>query len=181
MRMVRITGAPRGFRSRTIVVVTTLTDPVETPAEAVRELYRDRWTVELNFRSLKIQLGMDVLRGQSVDVVTKEIYMHLIAYNLIRLVMWKAARAYGKNLHRLSFTGAMQRLRQAMPLMMFHADRGVAAGRLQRRLLEWIAMDELPNRPNRYEPRRRKRRAKEYSLTQKPRRWYHSHGDRGGR
>ena len=67
-----------------IVVVTTLLDPIEDPADEIRALYRDRWTVELNLRSLKTHLGMDVLRGQSPDVIRKEIAMHLLAYNLIR-------------------------------------------------------------------------------------------------
>ena len=181
LRMIRITGAPRGFRSRTIVVVTTLLDPVETPADDVRALYRDRWMVELNFRSLKTQLGMDILRGQSCDVVIKEIVMHLIAYNLIRQAMWQAAPACGRDLHRLSFTGTMQRLRHMMPLLMFHSQRGVSATRLRRCLIECIAQDEVPDRPNRLEPRRRKRRSKEYSMLTKPRHWYHSRADTGAR
>lgn len=90
VRMVRIAHTPKGFRSRTVVVVTTLLDPIETPADEIRALYRDRWLAELNLRSIKTQMGMDILRGQSVDVVTKEIVMHLVAYNLIRLLMWHA-------------------------------------------------------------------------------------------
>jgi Transposase DDE domain len=181
LRMIRITGVPKGFRSRTIVVVTTFIDPVEVPADEVRALYRDRWMAELNFRSIKTQLGMEVLRGKSHDVVIKEILMHMIAYNLIRLAMWKAAQAYGGDLHRLSFTGTMQRLRYMMPLLMFASRHGVAAGRLQRCLLECVANDALPDRPNRLEPRRRKRRPKEYSLLQKPRQWYHSRVDHAAR
>jgi len=181
LRMIRISGAPQGFRSRTIVVVTTLLDPVEVPADEVRALYRDRWMAELNFRSLKIQLGMDILRGKSCDVVTKEIVMHLIAYNLIRLAMWQAAQVHGRDLHRLSFTGTMQRLRHVLPLLMFHSQQGVSAGRLRRCLFDCIAVDEVPDRPDRLEPRRRKRRPKEYSLLIKPRRWYHSRADTGAR
>jgi Transposase DDE domain len=181
LRMIRITGAPRGFRSRTIVVVTTLIDPAQVPAEDVRALYRDRWMAELNFRSLKIALKMEVLRGQSVDVVKKEIFMHLIAYNLIRLAMWQAARMHGRDLHRLSFTGTMQRLHQVLPLLMFHAGQGLAEGQLRRCFLACIADDEVPDRPNRLEPRRRKRRPKEYSLLNKPRRWYHLREDAGSR
>jgi len=181
LRMIRISGAPQGFRSRTIVVVTTLLDPVEVPADEVRALYRDRWMAELNFRSLKIQLGMDILHGKSCAVVTKEIVMHLIAYNLIRLAMWQAAQVHGRDLHRLSFTGTMQRLRHVLPLLMFHSQQGVSAGRLRRCLFDCIAVDEVPDRPDRLEPRRRKRRPKEYSLLIKPRRWYHSRADTGAR
>jgi len=176
VRLVRITQVPRGFRSRTIVVVTTLTDPVETPAEQIRSLYRDRWLAELNLRSLKTQLGMDVLRGQSVDVVGKEIVMHLVAYNLIRLLMWHAARAQDRDLHRLSFTGTLHRLRDVFPLVL-RADARAKKERLMAQLLQWIADDQVPDRPDRFEPRRKKRRPKEYSLLSKPRRWYHLHGD----
>lgn len=176
VRMIRITGAPKGFRSRTIVVVTTLLDPIETPADHVRALYRDRWTAELNIRSAKTHLGMEILRGGSVDVVVKEIVMHLIVYNLIRLLMWHAAREHGRDLHRLSFTGTLHRLRDVLPLML-QAVRPADYLQFRKRLLNWIANDELPDRPNRIEPRRKKRRPKEYSLLNKPRRWYRQHGD----
>lgn len=73
VRLIRVTNAPRGFRSRTLVLATTLLDPIEAPADAIRALYRDRWTAELNFRSLKTHLGMDILRSQSPDMVRKEI------------------------------------------------------------------------------------------------------------
>ena len=176
VRLVRITNAPKGFRSRTIVVVTTLLDPIEVPADQIRQLYRDRWTAELNLRSLKTSLGMEILRGQSPDVVRKEIAMHLLAYNLIRLLMWHAAREHNRDLHRLSFTGTLHRLRATLPLLMFLHHR-----REQARLLEYlllsIARDEVPDRPDRNEPRRKKRRPKPYSLLEKPRRWYRLHGD----
>ena len=180
VRLVRITNAPKGFRSRTLVVATTLLDPVETPADEIRALYRDRWTAELNLRSLKTHLGMDVLRSQSPDVVRKEIAMHVIAYNLIRLVMWQAARAHGRDLHRLSFTGTLHRLRMVLPLLIFqsHLPGKIA---LRESLLEWIATDIVPDRPDRIEPRRVKRRPKQYSRLVKPRAWYHQHLDKQAR
>ena len=174
VRVIRITHVPRGFRSRTILVVTTLLDPLAFPAEEIGTLYRDRWTAELNLRSLKTALGMDVLRAHSEDVVRKEIAMHLVAYNLIRLLMWQAARDHARDLHRLSFAGTLHRLRQVMPLCIAQPD---LAGTLTRWLLLWVAHDIVPHRPNRCEPRRRKRRPKEYSLLQYPRAYYHLHGD----
>jgi hypothetical protein len=179
VRLVRITHVPRGFRSRPITVVTTLTDPIETPADAIRALYRDRWTAELNFRSLKGALGMDVLRGESVDVVLKEIVMHLVAYNLIRLLMWHAARRAGVDLHRLSFAGTLQRLQYAAPWLLMGG--GTASATLLDLMLEWIASDRVPHRPNRYEPRRVKRRPKPYSRLNRPRAWFrmcHDHSAR---
>jgi len=180
VRIVRVTHVPRGFRSRPILVATTLLDPVETPAEDIAALYRDRWMAELNFRSLKPALGMDVLRGQSVDVVRKEIAMHLIAYNLIRLLMWQAAAEHGRDLRRLSFTGTLHRCRTTLPLLIQNRLPGHAI-RLISLVLRWIADDLVPDRPNRVEPRRRKRRPKEYSLLEHPRDYYRNRRDSGAR
>lgn len=180
VRIVRITHIPRGFRSRPVWVATTLRDPIQTPADEIRALYRDRWTAELNFRSLKTSLGMDILRGKSVNVVSKEIVMHLIAYNLIRLLMWNAAAQHGRDLHRLSFTGTLHRWRTTMPLLIqYHTPADTL--RLIEAMLLWVAQDKVPHRPNRLEPRRRKRRPKEYSLMQHPRNWYHRRHDSGAR
>ena len=182
IRQIRITEVPKGFRSRTILVVTTLLDPNRYPADEIRALFRDRWTAELNLRSLKTHLGMEILRGHSPDMVRKEIAMHLLAYNLIRLLMWQAAREHGRDLHRLSFTGTLHRLRRILPAaMLLSSGRTARTAGLRASLLEWIAEDELPDRPDRYEPRRKKRRPKEYSLLNKPRSWYHQHGDADAR
>ncbi len=161
LRMVRITGVAKGFRSRIIVVVTTLLDPAEIPAEEIRALYRDRWTAELNLRNLKIDLGMDILRGKTPDVVAKEILMHALVYNVIRLLMWQAARDHGRDLHRLSFTGTLHRMRHALPALLLRRQSAVLAGMLDQ-LLVWIAEDRLPHRPDRFEPRRVKRRPKQF-------------------
>jgi hypothetical protein len=176
VRLIRIDCRKKGFRTRTITLVTTLLDPVAYPADEIRALYRDRWTAELNLRSLKIALGMDVLRGKSPDVVCKEIAMHLIAYNLIRLLMWQAARKHGRDLHRLSFTGTLHRLQAVLPIVMFAPE---TATTLSKQLLAWIANDLVPYRPERYEARRKKRRPKPYSLLTEPRAWYRIHRDEG--
>ncbi len=173
MRLVRITETPHGFRTKTIIVSTNLIDPVETPADQIRSLYLDRWLAEVNLRSLKTHLGMDILRGKSVDVVIKEIVMHMLAYNLIRLVMWQAARETQTDLHRLSFTGTLHRLRAILPMWLFSHSRGAA--RLLVHLVDCVAEDRIPYHPNRFEPRRVKRRPKQYRLLVMPRAWYHNH------
>lgn len=176
VRIVRITQIPRGFRSRPVWISTTLLDPIETRADEIRALYRDRWLAELNFRSLKIALGMDMLRGKSVNVVSKEIVMYLVAYNLIRLLMWHAAAEHGRNLHRLSFTGTLHRWRATLPLLIQQRTLAQAL-HLIALTLQWIADDSIPDRPNRLEPRRRKRRPKQYNVLQHPRSWYHQRYD----
>lgn len=178
VRLICVTRTPKGFRSQTVVLMTTLLDPVAYPADELRALYRDRWTAELHLRSLKTHLGMEILRGLTPDVVRKEILMHIMVYNLIRLLMWHAAREHGLDVHRMSFTGTLHRLRHVLPYFLFRSFRGqIDSQQLLNQLLEWIADDRLPDRPDRFEPRRKKRRPKEYSLLVQPRKWYHQHGD----
>lgn len=174
VRLIRIDCPKKGFRTRVIIVTTTLLDPVAYPADEIRALYRDRWTAELNLRSLKIALGMDVLRGKSPDVVRKEIAMHLLVYNLIRLLMWQAARKHDRDVHRLSFTGTLHRVQSVVPIILFAPE---TAARLGEQLLMWIANDVVPDRPDRHDVRRKKRRPKPYSFLTKPRKHYRKHGD----
>lgn len=168
IRVLRFSTPVPGYRSRTILIATTLLDSVAYPAEAIAALYGDRWTVELRLRDLKTTMRMDVLRGQSPDVVRKEILMHLLAYNLIRALMWQAAQRHGRPLHRLSFAGAVEHLQDLMPFLWLYAGtrRATLCYDL---LLEWIAKDRLPNRPGRIEPRAVKRRPKQYDLLDRPR------------
>jgi len=108
--------------------------------------------------------------------------MHIMVYNLIRLLMWHAARQHGADLHRLSFTGTLHRFRKLIACLIFRPFQGqIDLNRLLSQLLQWIADDRLPHRPNRFEPRRKKRRPKVYSLLSKPRKWYHWHGDQHAR
>ena len=168
VRLIRFNTQTPGFRSRNLVVVTTLLDPTLYPAEKIAALYRDRWTVELRLRDIKTTLQMDVLRGKSADIVQKEIYMHLLAYNLIRALMWQASVTHQQLLHRLSFAGAVQHLNAVAPyLWLFSGSRRAAS--IYSLLLDWLAHDLLPHRPNRVEPRVKKRRPKEYGLLNKPR------------
>ncbi|HUU22594.1 MAG TPA: IS4 family transposase [Phycisphaerae bacterium] len=168
IRLIRFTVAIPGFRCKTITVATTLLDPQAYPAERIAALYRDRWLIELRFRDIKTTMGMEVLRGKSADVVRKEIVMHLLAYNLIRGLMWQAAELHGRPLHRLSFAGTVGRLRALSPYIHVYggSDRAVALHEL---LLRWVAADILPYRPNRVEPRAVKRRPKQYALLNRPR------------
>ena len=168
IRLIRFTVDIPGFRSETITVATTLLDPAAYPLEEIAGLYRDRWLIELRFRDIKTTMGMEVLRGKSADVVRKEIYMHLLAYNMVRSVMWQAAWRHSRPLHRLSFAGTMDRLNALEPYLQPHAG-GDRAERLYALLLRWIAGDLLPERPNRIEPRAVKRRPKEYPHLSRPR------------
>ena len=168
VRVLRFHTQVKGFRSRTIMVVTTLLDPVQYPLERIAALYGDRWTVELRIRDVKTTLRMEVLRGQSPDVVRKEILMHFLAYDLIRALMWQAAQEHGRPLHRLSFAGTMEHFHAVAPYLCLFSGTPQAAT-LYQLLLSWIASDVLPDRPNRIEPRALKRRPKPYDLLTRPR------------
>jgi hypothetical protein len=168
VRVLRFHTQIPGFRSKTIMVATTLLDPKLYSLEAIAQLYADRWTVELRLRDVKTTLGMDVLRGKSSDVVCKEISMHLVAYNLIRALMWQASEEHDRPLHRLSFAGTVQRFDVMVPYLYLFCGTPKAV-MLYRLLLKWVAGDILPHRPNRIEPRAVKRRLKEYALLNRPR------------
>jgi hypothetical protein len=168
IRVLRFSTYVSGFRSRTILVATTLLDPVVYPLEEIAALYGDRWTVELRLRDIKTTMQMDALRGKSADVVRKEIFMHLLAYNLIRALMWQAAQKHGRPLHRLSFAGTVEHLKALAPYLWLFAGTD-QSDVLYALLLEWIARDKLPHRPGRVEPRAVKRRPKEYDRLNKPR------------
>ena len=107
LRHVCLQARARGHRTQLLWLVTTLLDPLAYPQEALGELYFQRWSVELHFREIKITLGMDVLRCQSPDMVEKEVFMHVIAYNMIRALMQKAAIDHAVDLSRISFKGTL--------------------------------------------------------------------------
>ena len=168
LREVRIRVAQKGVRTKSLVVVTTLTDAEEYPAEEIAALYRQRWQAELHLRSLKSVLQMEHLRCKRPERVRNEFRMHLVAYNLIRRVMAVAAFASGASPWGISFKGTLQTLNNLLPLLAakLSTDAWCAA------LVEAVASHIVGTRPNRYEPRRIKRRPKPHKLLQQPRQFY---------
>ena len=151
LREVRYTITRPGSRTREVTLVTTLIDGPTYSAAALAELYQARWRVEQNLRDLKQTLKMDQLKCHSVAGVLKELAAYAIVYNLIRLVMGEAATRQGVVPNRISFVDAMRWLMQARP-----GD-------------DLPPLVVVPLRPNRTEPRVRKRRPKQYPLMTKPR------------
>ena len=98
-----------GFRTKVIVVVTTLLDPAETTKEDLACLYRARWNNELDLRSIKSTMQMDVLRCKTPELVRKEVWMHLLAYNLIRTIMAQAATKHESSRERSASKGPCKR------------------------------------------------------------------------
>src|SRR3954453_14742712 len=167
VRLMRVRVQIRGFRTRVLDIVTTLLDPKLYTKADIAALYRQRWHAELNLRSIKIALGMDVLRCKTPEMVRKEIAMTLAAYNVVRARMARAAKKHGRLPRQLSFTGALQSLLEfAGELRESSATKRTWLWEV---ILEGIANDEVGNRPDRGEPRARKRRPKPYPLLTKPR------------
>src|SRR3954468_5880321 len=113
-----------GFRTRSVVVVTTLLDPGQAGREELASLYRARWNNELDLRSIKVTLQMDVLRCKTPELVRKEIWAHVLAYNLIRTVMAQAAAGAGAAPRSISFKATVQVLGAFRPLIDCQARRG---------------------------------------------------------
>jgi Transposase DDE domain len=168
VRIVRIRVEQRGFRTQVLEVVTTLLDAEIYRKKDIAILYRKRWHVELDLRSIKIVLGMDLLLSKTPEMVRKEIWMTLLGYNVIRALMVKAALAHQREPRRLSFKGALQTVQEFGPALRDASSPGRPW--LWRGLLSSIAADEEGYRPDRVEPRARKRRPKQYALLTVPRR-----------
>lgn len=169
LRMVRYRIETPGFRSEEVILITTLTDAVTIPLKALSELYFRRWQIELHFREIKTLLGLDVLRCLTPAMVRKEIALHRIAYNLVRLLMQRAALTYHVCLARISFKGTLDSLHHFAGAMQALNRQPRRQRQLFDELILAIARDELPERPGRAEPRVRKRRAKNYHLLTRPR------------
>jgi Transposase DDE domain len=170
VREARIRVRQPGFRTREIVVVTTLLDPEKTAKEDLATLYRARWHNELDLRSLKAVMQMRELRCKTPEMVRKEAWAHVLAYNLIRAVMAQAAARHGVVPRAISFKGALQTLEAFQPLLELGAGRDAARRlRLCHDLLDAIATHRVADRPDRYEPRVKKRRRNHYDWLTKPR------------
>jgi hypothetical protein len=169
MREVRIhiKGKGRKVRTRTITIATTLYDHEEFSKADLGDLYRQRWQAELNLRSLKTVLQMEVLRGKTPEMVRKEIWAHLLAYNVVRKVMAQAAQEFEVEPWTISFKATLQTLKAfALPLLTCAKNK---LPEVVEEMLRAIARHSVGNRPGRVEPRALKRRPKPYDLLTKPR------------
>jgi hypothetical protein len=155
LRLMRI-RVPRDVthvRSRQIDLVTTLTDKDAFPKKAIGDLYWQRWHAELDLRSLKSVLQMDVLRGKSPDTVQKELWAHFLAYNLIRKVMSQAAIVHNVPARALSFKGTVQTLLAFADRLLNDSPAAFADDSAV--LVAAIATHRVGDRPGRLEPRKK--------------------------
>lgn len=168
LREVAVSTGSKGFRAKTRIMVTTFVDAKEVSKTDLNSLYDCRWFVEISLKAIKETMGMDILRAKTSEMVRKEIWAHLLAYNLIRKIMAQAASRHDKNPRCLSFKCAMQFI-----------DTFCRSGNLSENspayeyLLRAIAYKTVGNRPGRSEPRMVKRRPKAFPRLQNPRSFYH--------
>lgn len=171
VRLVRVRVEEKGFRTRTVTLVTTLLDAQKYPVGALAALYRRRWQVELSFRQIKTALAMEHLAVRSPEMIARSLAMHLLAYQLIRGLMQEAAQTWDVPLERISFQGAVDGARHFGEALLRARSRR-ARQALLAELLRILATDAVPDRPGRREPRALKRRPKRYPRLNRPRRQY---------
>ena len=166
MRQVDVDARDRNNRAEQFEVVTTILDPAIRGRE-IGGLYERRWAGEVDLRSIKVAMKMDILRCKTPGMVEKEVWAHLLAYNLLRAVMARAAARAGIPPREVSFKGAKQLVAAFAPML--EAARPADRGRLIDALLAAVAYHRVGNRPGRWEPRARKRRAEHATRLTQPR------------
>ena len=167
LRELRFDVIVPGRRTEAITVITTLTDLKEYTKEDIATLYGLRWNVELDIRAIKQTLALDHVRCKTPEMVRRELWVTLLAYNLIRKVIATSAAVHGKQPRRLSFTSTCQMVLASW--MLLSTDSSRDSRRLWMSTLASIAACEVGNRPGRIEPRVLKRRRHRYPLMQRPR------------
>jgi hypothetical protein len=153
VRECRVRIQQPGFRIHNLVVATTLLDADEFTKEDLVELYRARWNAELDLRSLKQTLQMDMLRCKTPELVRKEIWTHILAYNLIRTIMAQAATMHDVEPRTISFKGTIQTLHAFQPVIDIQGQRDAALRqRLYEQLLDAVAVHRVADRPDALSP-----------------------------
>jgi putative transposase len=169
LREIRFNIVESGRRVQTLTVVTTLIDADTYTKEDIARLYGFRWNSELDIRSIKQQLGLDHVRCKSPEMVRRELWTTLLAYNLIRTTAAAAALLHHKLPRQISFTSTCQYVLSSWMLLALDAVDPAHVLALCRTLLRQISQCEVANRPGRIEPRVLKRRRHRYKLMQRPR------------
>lgn len=166
VREMKFAVRERGFRTQSITVVTTLRDETTVTREDLADLYRQRWHAELDLRSIKSTMSLDVLRCKTPEMARTELWMGLLAYNLVRHSLLQAADAAECSPRQLSFCATQQFLATTWLLMAVSSHNLRALIELR---LTHSASHRVGNRPNRIEPRALKRRARAYDWLTQPR------------
>jgi len=149
LREVRYFINIKGYRTKKVTLVTTLLDHHLYTYELLAELYGLRWQVEIDLRHLKTTMQMEHIQSKTPEMVRKEFYIHLLAYNLIRATLWEAGIKNKVNPLRLSYKGAIQHVLNFVPILAIMKDRDI----IYDAMLTIISQGKLLERPFRIEPR----------------------------
>jgi hypothetical protein len=179
LRQITYPISVKGMRTKMVTIVTTLLDPIEFPAADFAELYLQRWRVELFLHQIKQILKMETLTCCTPEMVQKELCMHLIAYNLIRCLIWEAAGRHQVPPSRISFKAAVAFINEWATILAFSANHPSTHQRMRLSLLDYLAGCLVPLRSGRREPRAVKRRPKPFQLLTKPRKSFREVPHRG--
>jgi Transposase DDE domain len=166
MRQVSVDARDKNNRAEQFKVITTILDATMNGVQ-IGALYERRWDGEVDIRSIKSTMKMDILRCKTPEMVQKEIWAYLLAYNLLRTVMAVAAKENGVEPRKISFKGAKQVLTAFAPKL--EAARPEQRVELVDAMLKAVAYHRVGNRPGRWEPRARKRRPKPGNRLMQPR------------
>jgi DDE family transposase len=166
MRQVAVDARDKNNRAEQFHVITTVLD-ASIDGGQFGDLYERRWEGEVDIRSIKSTMRMDILRCKTPEMVHKEIWAHLLAYNLLRTAMAVAASENGIEPRKVSFKGAKQALTAFAPKIEAARPEGRAA--LIDSMLSVMAYHRVGDRPGRWEPRARKRRPKPGARLTQPR------------
>lgn len=167
IREVRVQIDRPGCRTRQVIVATTLTDAERYSQKDLADLYHYRWHVELDIRAIKQTLHLDILSCQTPEMVRKEVWVHLLAYNLVRTVMAQAARRKRCQPREVSFAAAVQTVKAFRWLLLLLNEGKLATA--AEALLVAVGTHQVGDRPGRCEPRKKKRRPKSYPRLMRPR------------
>lgn len=143
------------------ILVTTMNCPKNYPKDELKSLYKQRWHVELDIRHIKDTMGMNILSCKTPEMVIKEIWITLLAYNLIRLLMAQSALLVDIFPRKISFKHCLQLWRVYLQNVLMLDDEQLYS------LFLLMAQQQVGNRPGRIEPRAVKRRPKAFSLLTK--------------
>lgn len=168
IREVEVTSERPGFRTKRRTLVASFLNPIEVSKKDLSELYAFRWFVELDIRSIKSVMKMDILRSKTPEMIKKEIWSRLLAYNIVRRIMVDAAKKTSKIPRQLSFKTALRAIEAFRQQGLISMKNELAYNIL----LGSIAHKEIGNRSGRHEPRMIKRRPKPQKRLQKPRSFY---------
>ena len=166
VREVEVKPSYRGCRSRSLVVVTTLLDAIRYPTGEISTLYEKRWLAELDIRTIKTTLGFDLLRCTWPEMVRTELWVALMAYNMIRRTMLDAALAAEVPPRQLSFAHALQLTAASWIVALTARDQSAA---IVAAVIQGMQRPLVGRRPHRVEPRAIKRRPKPHDILTKPR------------